>query len=110
MDFTLTEEQQALQAAARDFARGEMAAVAEETERDAAPLARSWVERYAEMGFLGVNVATEHGGLGLGCQGLVGLLDSLPVRLLRLMKRSQRAQSFLELPGSLIKTRGKLIE
>ena len=66
MDFTLTEEQQALHAAARDFARGEMTSVAEETERDAAPLSRSWVKRYAEMGFLGVNIPAEHGGLGLG--------------------------------------------
>ena len=66
MDFTLTEEQQALQAAARAFARGEMTAVAEETEREAAPLSRTWVKRYAEMGFLGVNISPVHGGLGLG--------------------------------------------
>lgn len=66
MDFRLTDEQQALQAAARDFARGEMAAVAEQTERDATPLSRDWVRRYAEMGFLGVNVSADYGGLGLG--------------------------------------------
>ena len=41
MDFILTEEQRALQAAAREFARGEMMTVAEATERDAAPLART---------------------------------------------------------------------
>ncbi len=66
MDFTLSEEQCALQAAARAFARGEMTAVAEQTERDAVPLSRDWVRRYAEMGFLGVNVPTTYGGLGLG--------------------------------------------
>ncbi len=66
MDFRLTDEQQALQAAARDFARGEMTAVAEQTERDATPLSRDWVRRYAEMGFLGVNVSADYGGLGLG--------------------------------------------
>ena len=66
MDFTLSEEQQALQTAAREFARGEMADVAEQVERDATPLSRDWVKRYAEMGFLGVNVATRYGGLGLG--------------------------------------------
>jgi butyryl-CoA dehydrogenase len=66
MNFDLNEEQQALQAAARDFARGEMTAVAEETERTALPLSRDWLKRYAEMGFLGVNVAAAHGGLGLG--------------------------------------------
>ena len=66
MDFTLSEEQQALQAAAREFARGEMADVAEQVERDATPLSRDWVKRYAEMGFLGVNIPTRYGGLGLG--------------------------------------------
>ena len=66
MDFTLSEEQQALQTAAREFARGEMADVAEQVERDATPLSRDWVKRYAEMGFLGVNVPTRYGGLGLG--------------------------------------------
>ncbi|MCH7748477.1 MAG: acyl-CoA dehydrogenase family protein [Acidobacteria bacterium] len=66
MDFTLSEEQQALQTAAREFARREMVAVAEQTERDARPLSRDWVKRYAEMGFLGVNVPTRYGGLGLG--------------------------------------------
>ena len=66
MDFTLSEEQQALQTAAREFARGEMADVAEQVERDATPLSQDWVKRYAEMGFLGVNVDTRYGGLGLG--------------------------------------------
>ncbi|HCQ99914.1 MAG TPA: butyryl-CoA dehydrogenase [Acidobacteria bacterium] len=66
MDFTLTEEQRALQATAREFARGEMARVAEELERNATPLSRDWLKRYAEMGFLGVNVSAGHGGLGLG--------------------------------------------
>ena len=66
MDFRLSEEQQALQTAAREFARGEMTAVAEETEREARPLSRNWVKRYAEMGFLGVNIPTRYGGLGLG--------------------------------------------
>ena len=66
MDFRLSEEQQALQAAAREFARGEMTEIAEETEREARPLSRDWVKRYAEMGFLGVNIPTRYGGLGLG--------------------------------------------
>ena len=66
MDFTLSEEQGALQAAARQFARGEMTAVAVQTEREAQPLSRDWVKRYAEMGFLGINIPTCYGGLGLG--------------------------------------------
>ncbi len=66
MDFSLSEEQQALQRAAREFARGEMTEVAEQMEREATPLSRDWVRRYAEMGFLGINVSPTYGGLGLG--------------------------------------------
>lgn len=66
MDFQLTEDQRRLQAAARGFAEREMVGIAREMERDNAPLPREWIKRYAEMGFLGVNVAEEYGGLGLG--------------------------------------------
>ena len=66
MDFTLTEEQRALRDAARRFARGELAELARDLERknEAVPLA--WRKRYAEMGFLGVNLPERYGGLGLG--------------------------------------------
>ena len=66
MDFLLSEEQEALRDAARGFVRGELLEVAEEIERTGAPLSREWLKRYAEMGFLGINVSAEYGGLGLG--------------------------------------------
>lgn len=66
MDFELTPEQRALQEAARSFARDQMAPVAREIERTSEPLSKEWKRRYAEMGFLGVNIAPEFGGLGLG--------------------------------------------
>lgn len=66
MDFQLTTDQIELQEAARAFAQGEMTAVARELEEMNKPLPREWVKRYAEMGFLGVNIAEELGGLGLG--------------------------------------------
>ena len=66
MDFKLTPEQIELQGAARAFARGEMLAIARELEETSEPLPREWVKRYAQMGFLGVNVAEDLGGLGLG--------------------------------------------
>lgn len=66
MDFTLTDEQLALQLAARDFARAELPGVAEELERTNTPLSASLVKRYAELGFLGINVPAALGGLGLG--------------------------------------------
>ncbi len=66
MDFSPTEDQRRLTEAARRFAREEMAETAREIERDDQPIDRSWIKRYAEMGFLGINVASEYGGLGLG--------------------------------------------
>ena len=66
MDFRLTEEQQELQQAARPFARAELPAIAAQLERDNAPPSRELIKRYADMGFLGINVSGDLGGLGLG--------------------------------------------
>lgn len=66
MDFTLTEQQRELQEAARKFARAELPELARQMERDAAPLPDDMRRRYGEMGFLGVNLPEEYGGLGLG--------------------------------------------
>lgn len=66
MDFELTAEQQALRDTARTFAREQMTPVAREMEATSTPLSKEWKRRYAEMGFLGINMAPEYGGLGLG--------------------------------------------
>ena len=66
MDFRLSDDQLQLQDAARAFAKGELPGLAEELERNNAPPPRALIRRYAEMGFLGVNVPAELGGLGLG--------------------------------------------
>ncbi|HJS90610.1 MAG TPA: acyl-CoA dehydrogenase family protein [Steroidobacteraceae bacterium] len=66
MDFRLTEEQLALQAAARRYVRERLLPLAAEIERGDVPPPRSLMRECAQMGFLGVNVSAEHGGLGLG--------------------------------------------
>jgi alkylation response protein AidB-like acyl-CoA dehydrogenase len=66
MDFTLTEEQRALRETARRFAREQLVTVAQTIEAEGQPLPRDWVRRYADMGFLGINVSKRYGGLGLG--------------------------------------------
>ena len=66
MNFTMTPDQRELQAAARDFARAELPAIAATLERENIPPSHELVRRYAEMGFLGINVPSELGGLGLG--------------------------------------------
>ena len=66
MNFRLTEEQQALRAAARDYVRKRLPAIAAEIEETGEPPSHELLREYAEMGFLGINVPTEYGGLGLG--------------------------------------------
>jgi alkylation response protein AidB-like acyl-CoA dehydrogenase len=66
VDFRLTEEQLALKAAAGRYVRERLLPLAGEIDRDDVPPSRSLVREYAGMGFLGINVSEEHGGLGLG--------------------------------------------
>jgi alkylation response protein AidB-like acyl-CoA dehydrogenase len=65
MDFRLTDDQLRLQEVACTFARKEMAPIAQKLEENDEPLPLAARQRYAEMGFLGVNIAHEYGGLGL---------------------------------------------
>ena len=66
MDFQLTAEQREIRDLARDFARNELPALAAACERDASAPSHALIHRFAEMGFLGINIPTEYGGLGLG--------------------------------------------
>ncbi|MBI4182732.1 MAG: acyl-CoA dehydrogenase family protein [Proteobacteria bacterium] len=67
MDFRLSDEQATLQEAARKFAASaELREAAQAIERTGEPPSPGLRRRYAELGFLGVNLAQEWGGLGLG--------------------------------------------
>lgn len=66
MDFSLNEQQRELQNVARRFAQENMKPIAETLEADSTPLPQEWLTKYAEMGFLGINIPEEFGGLGLG--------------------------------------------
>jgi butyryl-CoA dehydrogenase len=66
MDFRLTDQQIELRDAARAFARAELPEIAQRCEERAEPPPHDLVKRYAAMGFLGVNIPAEYGGLGLG--------------------------------------------
>jgi alkylation response protein AidB-like acyl-CoA dehydrogenase len=66
VDFRLSPDQAELQAVARSFAQAELPAIAAELERENKPPSGDLVRRYADMGFLGINVPAELGGLGLG--------------------------------------------
>jgi butyryl-CoA dehydrogenase len=66
VDFRLSDDQLALQSAARKYARERLLPLAAETERTGAPPAHELIREYAQMGFLGINVDARYGGLGLG--------------------------------------------
>lgn len=77
MEFKLTEEQLALQNVARSFARSELPQIAAELERNAEAPPKSLLKKYAELGFLGINVPESLGGVGLGHLDALLVLEEL---------------------------------
>jgi acyl-CoA dehydrogenase len=65
MDLTLTQEQEALQQLARDFARNEMEPVAAEHDRTG-EFAMDVYKKAFELGLMNTHVPEAYGGLGLG--------------------------------------------
>lgn len=70
MDFQLTDEQQMIQAAARDFARDEIAPVAAEFD-ESGQFPMDTIKRMGELGLMGIEVPEEYGGAGLDPIGYV---------------------------------------
>ncbi len=77
MDFTLSPEQQQLRDATRRFARAELPALAREIEEKHEPLPREWMERYAQLGYLGINLPAEYGGHGMSHLDAAIVLEEL---------------------------------
>lgn len=72
MNFELTEEQQMIQAAARDFAQNEIAPVAAKFDQSG-QFPVETIRQAGELGFMGIEVPEEYGGAGLDsiCYALV---------------------------------------
>jgi alkylation response protein AidB-like acyl-CoA dehydrogenase len=66
VDFTLSDEQSALQAAAREYAQTRLPAIARDIEASGEPPSHALIAEFAHHGFLGVNIPEALGGLGLG--------------------------------------------
>lgn len=66
MDFQLSPEQVQLRETARRYGHEKLRGLAEEIERTGTPPSRELIREYADMGFLGINLPEELGGLGLG--------------------------------------------
>ncbi len=77
MDFCLSEEQLALQESVRRFARRELPEIAAEIERSDEPPGLELRERFAELGYLGVNLDKQYGGAGLSHLDAVLVLEEI---------------------------------
>jgi butyryl-CoA dehydrogenase len=66
MEFQLTDEQRSLQETARRYAQTRLPEIARHCEETNHAPDKELVKEYAEMGFLGINVPEQYGGLGLG--------------------------------------------
>lgn len=65
MDFELTNRQKQIRLAAREFAEGELAPIGKECEAKG-EFPRDIIKKAAQLGFVGVYIKKEYGGLGLG--------------------------------------------
>ncbi|GJM11137.1 MAG: acyl-CoA dehydrogenase [Lysobacteraceae bacterium] len=68
MDFQLTEEQQMIQAAARDFAKTEIEPIAAAID-ETGEFPLSTIRKMGELGLMGIEVPDEYGGAGLDSIG-----------------------------------------
>lgn len=77
MDFSLSEEQEALKATAKRFAEAELPEIAKAVEHDDQPPGPEVIRRFAEMGFLGINLDPALGGQGASHLEAVLVLEEI---------------------------------
>ena len=77
MDFNLNEQQKLLQETVRKFAKKELPDIANTIEKNDTPPGREILKRFAELGFLGVNLPAEYGGAGLSHFDAVLVLEEI---------------------------------
>ena len=63
----MTPERKMLQEAARDFAMKEVLPLANRLDPERGDMPRSLIDQMAALGYFGITVPEEHGGMGLGC-------------------------------------------
>jgi alkylation response protein AidB-like acyl-CoA dehydrogenase len=67
MSFMLSDEQRMIQTAARDFAMSEVLPIANAYDPERRDIPPELLEKLSAMGFFGITIPEEYGGLGLGC-------------------------------------------
>ena len=76
-NYRLTDEQRSLKEAARRFAENKLRPIALETERKGEAMPREALKLMAENGYVGLDIPTEYGGLGLDIMGCAVVLEEL---------------------------------
>jgi alkylation response protein AidB-like acyl-CoA dehydrogenase len=76
VDFQLTEEQQMIQAAARDFAQSEIVPVAAAFDHSG-EFPSETIGKAGELGFMGIEVPVEYGGAGLDAISYVLMMEEI---------------------------------
>ena len=77
MNFTLSEEQKALQDSVRKFAQTELPEIAKQIEETGHPPNMEIRKRFGELGYLGVNLSAKYGGSGGSHLDAVIVLEEL---------------------------------
>lgn len=77
MDFTLSKEQMALQQTVRKFAQQELPEIAQQIELSDEPPDITLRRRFAELGYLGVNLDEQYGGAGMSHLDAVIVLEEI---------------------------------
>ncbi len=62
-----TDERRMMQEAARDFTTNEVLPVANELDPEKGEIPRELIDKMGEMGYFGITIPEDKGGLGLGC-------------------------------------------
>ncbi len=77
MDFTLSDEQLALQQSVRKFAQQELPDIARQIEESDEPASIELRRRFGELGYLGVNLDEQYGGAGMSHLDAVIVLEEI---------------------------------
>ncbi|MCW2688134.1 MAG: Acyl-CoA dehydrogenase [Mycobacterium sp.] len=92
----LTDDQLAIRALAREFARKEVLPVANELDPVAGDIPMELRRKLADVGFFGILIAEEHGGLGLGVLEYALITEELAGAWMSVASLIARSQQFLE--------------
>ena len=93
---TLTEEQRAIQALAREFAAKEVLPVANELDPVAGAIPLGLRQKMADLGFFGILIPEEYGGLGLGVLEYALVVEELGRAWMSVASIVARSQQFCE--------------